>query len=193
MHMHSFRAVLATFFVLGTARYTTADDYLIDAAHSGVTFKISHLGLSEVHGRFNNFSGAFTLDSSDPAKSSFTLNIKPDSIDTNNTGRDNHLRGPDFFNVKQFPVFGFKSTSVKPIDGGYEVTGNLTLHGATKPITFSLKGGRMAEFPKGKQRTGFTTELAIKRSDFGVAASERMNQMLGDEVSIAIGFEGTKK
>ena len=89
---------------LASARYATADDYVIDAAHSGVTFQISHLGLSYVHGRFNDFSGSFTIDSSDPAKSSFKLNIKSESVDTNNAERDNHLRSPDFFNAKQFPA-----------------------------------------------------------------------------------------
>jgi len=188
-----FKLALASIVLLGLGTAAFADDFVIDAVHSGVTFKILHLGLSEVHGRFNTFSGNFTIDPSDPAKSSFTLNIKPESIDTNNSQRDNHLRSPDFFNVKQFPVLGFKSTSVKPIEGGYEVTGDLTLHGATKSITFSLKGGRTAEFPKGRQRTGYTTELVLKRSVFGIATSERFNQALGDEVSIAIGFEGTKR
>ena len=113
------------------------------------------LGLSYIHGRFDDFTGNFTIDTSDPAKSSFTLTIKPESVDTNNAGRDTHLRGPDFFNVKQFPVISFTSTAVKPIEGGYEVTGDLTLHGETKPVTFSLKGGKTAQFHPGVERTGF--------------------------------------
>jgi polyisoprenoid-binding protein YceI len=174
----------------GLTALATADDYMIDPLHSSVSFQISHLGLSSVHGRFDQFSGAFTLDPSDPTKASFTLKIKPESIDTNNADRDKHLRGPDFFDVKQFPAFSFASTSVKPIEGGYEVTGDLTLHGATKPVTFSLKGGGSAEFPKGKRRTGFTTQLVLKRSDFGM---DKFVQMLSDEVSVEIGFEGVKK
>ena len=166
-----------------------ADDYTIDAVHSGISFKIKHAGLSYVHGRFNSFSGKFTLDSSDPSKSSFTMSIKPESIDTNNGGRDNHLRSPDFFNVKQFPTISFKSTSVKAIEGGYEVTGNLELHGTTNPVSFTLKGGGSAEFPKGVQRTGYATDFVIKRSDFGVG---RPMPVLGDEVYVSIGFEGTK-
>ena len=168
MRTHSFKMALAVFFLVGLGGYATADDYVIDAAHSGVTFQISHLNLSYVHGRFDSFSGSFTIDSSDPAKSSFKLNIKSESVDTNNAQRDTHLRSPDFFNAKQFPAITFASTAVKPIEGGYEVTGDLTLHGETKPVTFSLKGGRTAEFPRGVQRTGFSTELMLKRSDFGV-------------------------
>ncbi|MFI5454106.1 MAG: YceI family protein [Isosphaerales bacterium] len=183
------KTTLAVFFLLGLGRHAAADDFVIDAAHSGVTFKIKHLDLSYVHGRFDKFSGSFTLDSSDPAKSSFKMNIRSDSIDTNNAGRDNHLRGPDFFNAKQFPAITFTSTSVKPIEGGYEVTGDLTLHGETKPITFSLKGGRTAQF-QGAPRTGFSTELMLKRSEFRIV---KFPEMLGDEVYVSIGFEGAKK
>jgi polyisoprenoid-binding protein YceI len=174
----------------GLGAAATADDYTIDAAHSAVSFKISHAGLSYVHGRFDSFSGNFSVDSSDPTRSSFTLNIKPETINTNNNGRDTHLRSPDFFNVKQFPAVSFKSTSVKAIEGGYEVTGDLTLHGTTNPVTFNLKGGGSAEFPKGVQRTGFVTDFVIKRSDFGVG---KPTPALGDEVYVSIGFEGTKK
>jgi polyisoprenoid-binding protein YceI len=184
------KLVLAVCVLGGLGTTATADDYIIDAVHSGVSFKISHIGLSYVHGRFDSFSGKFTLDSSDPSKTSFALSIKPESVDTNNAQRDNHLRSPDFFNVKQFPTISFTSTSVKAIDGGYEVRGDLTLHGETRPVAFTLKGGRSAEFPKGVQRTGYVTDFVVKRSDFGVG---KTMPILGDEVYVSIGFEGTKK
>ena len=139
---------------------------------------------------WRDFAGDFRLDAGDPGKSSFKLNIKSQSVDTNNTGRDNHLRSPDFFNVKQFPTISFGSTNVKSVEGGYEVTGDLTMHGETKPVTFTLKGGKTAEFPKGVQRTGYSTDLVLKRSDFGVG---RPMAALGDEVFISISFEATKK
>jgi polyisoprenoid-binding protein YceI len=163
------------------------DYYAIDPTHSAVTFKISHLGLSWTHGRFNEVSGGVVLDGE---KASFTLNIKPESVDTGNAKRDEHLRSPDFFNVKQFPQFSFKSASVKPVKEGYEVTGDLTLHGTTKSITFLLGGGRKADFPKGVHRVGYSTELTIKRSDFGM---DKMLEAIGDEVRVAISFEGTKE
>jgi polyisoprenoid-binding protein YceI len=186
----TFLSGVSVLVLLGIAGAVTADDYAIDADHSSVSFKISHLGLSYVHGRFNTFSGGFSLDSSDPTKNSFKLDIKPQSIDTNSPKRDNHLRSPDFFNAKQFATAGFKSTSVKPVEGGFEVSGDLTLHGTTKPVTFTLKGGETKEFPKGFSRTGFSTDFVIKRSDWGVG---KATPALGDDVFVSISFEGTAK
>jgi polyisoprenoid-binding protein YceI len=175
------------FVAVGPAR--AADEYVVDAMHTGVQFKISHLGLSWTQGRFNDIAGSFTLDA-DPAKCSFRLTIKPASIDTNNKKRDEHLRSPDFFNVKQYPTIKFESTAVKATKDGYQVTGDLTLHGVTKSVTFALTGGRKAEFPKGVQRTGFSTELVVKRSDFGM---DKFTEAIGDKVYLAISFEGAKK
>ncbi len=141
-------------------------------------------------GRFNELSGNFTLDAADASKSSFAVTVKAESIDTNNAKRDEHLRSPDFFNSKQFPTLIFKSTAVKAIKDGFQVSGDLTIHGVTKPVTFNLLGGRSAEFPKGMQRTGYTTEFTIKRSDFGM---DKMLEAIGDDVHLAISFEGTKK
>jgi polyisoprenoid-binding protein YceI len=157
-------ALLAAALLIGlSAPAFAADDYTIDGMHSAVSFKVSHLGLSWTHGRFNDFSGAFALDP-DASKCSFSLTIQASSIDTNNKKRDAHLSSPDFFNVKQYPTMAFKSTAVKAIKNGYEVTGDMTLHGKTKSITFALVGGRKGEFPKGVQRTGFSTDLVLKRS-----------------------------
>ena len=183
-------AVFVAFVMAGQAR--AADDYTIDPVHSGVYFKIQHVGLSNVFGRFNEFSGTFTVDPNDSSKCSFAMSIKTTSVDTNNAARDKHLRSPDFFNDKQFPTIDFKSTAVKRIKDGYEVTGNLSMHGETKPITFTLTGGKTAEFPKGVTRTGYTTELMLRRTDFGVGANIPP-ATLGEEVHIAIGIEGTKK
>jgi polyisoprenoid-binding protein YceI len=192
MYKQFVRMALAGVLYFGLGTTAKADDYAIDSVHSGISFQISHLGLAYVHGRFDDFSGSFTIDTSDPSKSAFSLTIKSESVDTNNSKRDDHLKSPDFFNVKQFPTINFTSTAVKPIDGGYEVTGDLTLHGVTKPITFSLKGGGSAEFPKGVSRTGFSTSqmIVVKRSDFSVG---KPMPVLGDEVYVTISFEGAKK
>ena len=167
-----------------------ADEYALDGMHTAVTFRVSHLGLSWVYGRFNDVTGNFTIDPGDPARCSFALDVKTESIDTGNQKRDGHLASPDFFNVKQYPLLTFKSTAVRAIEGGYEVTGDLTLRGVTRPVTFPLKGGRTAEFPKGVQRTGYSTELTIKRSEFGM---DKMPDAVGDPVHIAVSFEGVKK
>ena len=183
---------LAALLVLAglAASAPAADEYALDPMHSAVSFKVSHLGLSWTHGRFNDVSGSFTIDPDNADRCSFSLAIKVASLDTNNTKRDEHLRSPDFFNVKTYPTMTFKSKSVKSVKDGYEVTGDLTLHGETKSLTFALKGGRKAEFPKGVQRTGYSTELMLKRSDFGM---DKMKPAIGDEVYISISFEGTKK
>ena len=152
-------------------------------------FKISHSDLDWVFGRFNDFSGEFTIDPSDPSKSSFTMKIDPNSVDTNNAKRDGHLKSPDFFNTKQFPTMGFTSTSVKPIEGGFEVTGDFTFHGQTKPVTFNLKGGKTVTMKK-MQKTGYTAEFPIKRSEFGVS---KFSPMLGDDVWVTVSFQGVKK
>ncbi len=192
MRKASLKAMLAVALTaaIGVFSSARADDYELDAMHAGVSFKVSHLGLSWTQGRFNDFSGSFSLDP-DPTKCSFSLDIKATSVDTNNKKRDEHLRSPDFFNVKQYPNITFKSTAVKAIKDGYEVKGDLSLHGETKSVTFSLVGGRKAEFPKGVQRTGYTTELTIKRSDFGIG--KKFGAALGEDVHISISFEGTKK
>jgi polyisoprenoid-binding protein YceI len=183
-------AVACVVIVGGSNSARAEDSYAVDDVHSSVTFKVSHLGLSYIHGRFDSFTGDFTINAEDPGKIHFGLSIKADTVDTNNAGRDTHLKSPDFFNTKQFATISLKSTAVKAIKQGYEVTGDLTMHGVTKPVTMILEGGGKAEFPKGTQRTGFSTTLTLKRSDFGM---DKMTEAIGDEVAISIGLEGKKK
>lgn len=166
-----------------------ADEYAYDPVHSSVSFKARHLDISWIHGRFNEVSGKFTIDREHPSQSNFELSIKADSVDTANQKRDEHLRQPDYFDTKQFPTIDFKSTSVKPIDGGYEVTGEFTMHGVTKPVTVVLRGGKELEF-KGAKRVGFSTELSLKRSDFGF--DKHAIGPIGDEALIFIDCEGVR-
>jgi polyisoprenoid-binding protein YceI len=187
--LRSFAGLTITVAALVAVAPARADDYAIDGMHAGINFEISHLGLSWVHGRFNDFTGTFAIDP-DPAKCSFALTIKAGSIDTNNQKRDDHLRSPDFFNAKQFPTITFASTAVKPTKDGYDVTGDLTMHGVTKSITLPLVGGHKAEFPPGVPRTGFSMTSSVKRSEFDVS---KFAEAVGDEVFVSISFEGTKK
>src|SRR6056297_903717 len=158
--------LVATSSLLGNQSCQAADEYDYDLVHSSVSFKARHLDISWIHGRFNEVSGKFVIDRDQPAKSTFALTIKADSVDTANKARDEHLRQPDYFDTKQYPTIEFKSTSVKPIDGGYEVTGDFTMHGTTKQITFNMMGGKEHDF-RGTKRVGFSTELSVKRSDYG--------------------------
>jgi polyisoprenoid-binding protein YceI len=183
-----FVLVVLTF---GAARSSmeAADNYSVDLDHSSMTFMIQHLGISFVHGRFNEFSGSFTIDKEKPDNSSFTMNIKAESIDTAIKKRDERLRGPDFFDVKKFPDMTFKSTKVEVIDGHYKITGDFTMHGVTKSIHFKLEGGKTIEF-KGTTRIGFATAFVLKRGDFGINA---LPEGIANDVNIFIGFEGIKK
>jgi polyisoprenoid-binding protein YceI len=167
----------------------SADEYGVDLVHSSVSFKAKHMGISWVHGRFNTFSGTISFDKADPAKSSFELSIKPDSVDSGNKQRDAHLASADFFDAKQFANVTFKSTSVKPVKDGFEVEGDFTMHGTTNKIKFLLEGGKEAEM-RGMKKIGFFTDLKIKRSDYGM---DKMLDGIGDEVQVSIGLEGNKK
>ena len=177
-------------FVVSFARPAAAENFSVDPVHSSVTFKAEHMGISWIHGRFNSFSGNFAYDKANPAKSTFELTIKADSIDTANEGRDKHLKSGDFFDAGQFATLSFKSTSVKSVKDGLEVKGDFTMHGQKKPISFILKGGKEIEF-QGKKRIGFWTDLTIKRSEFGMA--DKMPGMLGDEIPVSVSFEGLGK
>lgn len=169
---------------------TAADEYAFDPVHSSVSFKARHLDISWIHGRFNEAEGKFILDRQAPEKSKFELSIKADSVDTANKQRDEHLRQPDYFDTKQFPTIDFKSTSVKTIDGGYEVTGDFTMHGKTKKVTLTMKGGKEHDF-KGTKRVAFSTELSVKRSDYGF--DPKAIGPIGDEALIFIDCEGVAK
>lgn len=174
----------------GASPASAADEYDYDLVHSSVSFKARHLDISWIHGRFNDVSGKFSLDREDPSKSTFSLTIKTDSIDTANKGRDEHLRQPDYFDTKQFPTIEFRSTRVKAIDGGYEVTGDFTMHGTTKQIMLTFMGGMEHQFKKVK-RVAFSTKLSLKRSDYGF--DKNAIGPIGDKALIMIDCEGVRE
>jgi polyisoprenoid-binding protein YceI len=181
--------------VASSLRPARADDFAIDNSHTSVIFGVSHLGYSITYGRFNNVSGTFTLDAKGPEASTFQVAIDVASIDTNDAKRDEHLRGPDFFNAGEFPVISFKSTKVAPrkTETGIvlDVTGDLTMHGVTKPITLELQKLGEGPGPGGNDfRTGFSGQAKLKRSDFGMTG---MVGPVGDEVAITISIEGVRK
>lgn len=167
-----------------------ADEYAFDPVHSSITFKARHLDISWIHGRFNEAEGKFAIDKQDPGKCRFQFSIKVDSVDTANKARDEHLRQPDYFDTKQFPTIDFRSTSVKAVKGGYEVTGDFTMHGKTKQVTLTIEGGKEAEF-MGTKRIGFSTHLQLKRSDYGFDKTQI--GLIGDEALVYVDFEGARK
>ncbi len=164
--------------------------YKIEPTHASVAFRIRHLDISWTYGRFDDVSGTLVMDPKNPSNSSLSVVIKAASINTGNSKRDAHLRSPDFLNVKQFPAITFKSKSFKRTKEGYDVIGNFSLHGVTREITLSLKGGKTAEFPKGVHRIGFSSELSLLRKDFGMT---NLLGPVGNEVQVGISFEGAYK
>ena len=165
--------------------------FQIDPVHSVVQFWIGHLGVSEFPGRFDAISGSFTFDAAHPSSDKVLVEVPMESLDTNFDKRNKDLLGPDFFNARQFPKMTFTSTSVKMknADEG-ELSGNLTLHGVTKPVTFSLRHVGAGPDPWGGYRSGYVAETVIHRSDFG------MNYMLNgiaDAVKVQLNIEGKKQ
>lgn len=168
--------------------------YKVDPVHSFVVFRIRHLNVGNAYGRFNEPTGTVTYDSGNPEALAFDLTIQAEKVDTGHQGRDAHLRRADFFDAKQFPTITFKSTAAKKAadqEGEkYEVTGDLTLHGVTKPITVTV--AKVGEGPgqRGAQLSGWETRFTIKRSDFGM---NFMQGPLGDEVTLVVALEAAKQ
>lgn len=169
------------------AAAAAAASYKVDPVHSMVIFKVKHMGAGNFYGRFNQVSGTFTIDDADPSKSRVEFEVKADSIDTANKQREDHLKGPDFFNVVQFPAITFKGKEVKKSgEGAYEVAGDLTLHGVTKPLKAKVEHVGSGKGRGGGAIAGFEATFTVKRSDFG------MNFMvgpLGDEVHLIVSVE----
>jgi polyisoprenoid-binding protein YceI len=174
-----------------TPAHAALNAYTIDNIHSSVIFRVQHFGAGHVYGRFNTFSGSFTIDDAKPEASSVNISVDVASIDTNQKDRDKDLLSPDYLDAGAFPKITFVSTAVKAAgDKAYEVTGNLTLHGATKAVTVRMEKTGEALDKWGDYRLGLEGTLEIKRTDYG------MNKHLdgvGDAVRLLIAIEGTKK
>ncbi len=162
-----FGAVLAT----SSPMMTYAAEYQIDndGAHASINFKIKHLGYSWLQGRFNRFSGHFSYDEAKPNASEVSVKIDTSSLDSNHAERDKHLRSADFLDVKRFPTATFDSSSVVFADAGHgEVSGELTLHGVTKKISFPIEKIGEGKDPWGGYRAGFSGKTALKLKEFGI-------------------------
>lgn len=162
----------------------------IDPGHSGVSFKVRHL-FSKVPGKFDKFSGVIQFDPKNPAAASVKVTIQTASINTDIAKRDEHLRSPGFFDAEKFPELSFVSTGVKVVDATHwQVAGNLTMKGVTKPVTLEVEytGSGPAN---GGSVSGFSAKTKINRQDFGVSWNTVIEgtKMLGDEVEIEINIE----
>jgi polyisoprenoid-binding protein YceI len=160
------------------------ETYKVDTVHSTAIYRVQHMKVGHLYGRFNDISGTFTIDEQAPEKSAFDLKVAANSLDSANPKRDQHLKGPDFLNAKQFPTISFKSKKVSKLGaGGFTVEGDLTLHGVTRPVTVKVEN-----VVSGGQRAGLEATFEFKRSDFGMTG---MLDMVGDQVKMIVSLEGT--
>jgi polyisoprenoid-binding protein YceI len=162
----------------------------IDGSHSTAEFSVRHLMITNVKGRFGTLSGTVDYDPEKPEAAQIDVSIDATSVDTRDEKRDAHLRSPDFFDVEKFPTLTFKSTSVKKTDDGFAATGDLTIHGVTKPVTLEVEGpSAVSKDPWGNTRIGASATAKINRKDFGLnwnAALEAGGVLVGEQVKISI-------
>ncbi|GAB1327379.1 YceI family protein [Streptomyces sennicomposti] len=163
-------------------------DYTIDPAHSTLGFTARHAMVTNVKGRFTEFTGTLHLDGADPAASTAALDIAMDSIDTGSADRDGHLKSADFFRTGEFPSMTFRSTEAEALGGDdYRITGDLTILGVTKPVTIDLEFNGAAKDPFGNERVGFEGKTEILRSEWGLtwnAALETGGVLISDKVKL---------
>ena len=164
-----------------------------DKGHSGVDFSILHMSLSKVRGHFGNIGGAITLNDADISKSTVNVTIDVTTVDTGVTNRDNDLKSAKFFDATQFPTATFVSTSVAKSGAGLTVSGNLTLHGVTKPVVLQVEGptGPVTGMDK-KPHSGFSATTTVKRTDFGIATGYP-STVVGDDVALTIDLDVVKQ
>ncbi len=184
---NSLTMVLLTAFIATPA---WAAKFNIDPAHTSITFKVPHMVISKVKGRFDKFEGSFDFDEKSQKLDNVQVKIQADSISTNQADRDKHLKSPDFLDVAKFPTIEFKGTKViyesaKP----KKVEGKITIHGVTKDITLDVEYKGAVTDPMGVRRIGFEIETKLNRKDFGLVwnkALETGGVVVGDNVDIDI-------
>jgi len=162
---------LALILAIAVPSMASAADYVIDTkgAHAFIQFRIKHLGYSWLSGRFNDFGGSFSFDEANSNASKVEVNIKTASIDSNHAERDKHLRGKDFLDVSKFPEARFVSTAYKDNgDNTAVLSGNLTLHGVTRPITIAVTQIGHGPDPWGGYRRGFEGTTTLKLADYNI-------------------------
>lgn len=190
-------ALLAVITVLALAPQAMAETktYTIDPDHSNMGFTVRHM-FSNLEGRFGTFSGAISLDPKTGQVTAAKGVIETASVDTRHAKRDGHLKSPDFFDAAKYPTMTFTGKTFKPGKDGTEITGDFTLRGVTKPVTFTTKFLGAGPDPWGNQRMGLSAHARINRKDFGVDFNKVLDSgglLIGDEVDIDLEIEGISK
>jgi len=178
--------------LLASATPGRAADYTIDLTHSHILFTIDHLGFAKIVGLFSDFSGSISFDANSAPSSKLNVTIKTDSLQTQFAPRDKDLKGADWFNSTEFPEITYVGTEfVKKDDHTRTVTGKLTLHGVTKPVTLNVVVNKVGQNPLDKiDSAGFSARGTLKRSDFGM---KTYLGAIGDDIDLIIEIEAKKK
>jgi len=188
-----FALLLVAIAFTSTSIAQTAKTWNVDKMHSAVKFTVSHLVISEVDGSFKIFDGNLVSTKEDftDAKINFTVDVN--SINTDNTGRDGHLKGDDFFNAEKYPKMTFVSTSFTKKSGSmYELTGNLTIRDVTKKVTFAVKYGGTTKDPYGNTKAGFKATGTINRLEYGLkwnTLTEAGGAVVGSDIDLTVNLE----
>ena len=176
-----------------TKTSTGTTNWNFDPSHTQVRFNVSHLVISETEGVFRKASGTVSTTGSDftDARISFTIDVN--SIDTDNEGRDKHLKGDDFFNAEKYPQITFVSTSLKKVSGNnYKLTGNLTIRDVTKPVVLDVVYGGTTKDPWGNTRAGFKVKGTVNRFDYNLkwnTMTEAGGAVVGENVDLVANVE----
>jgi len=169
---------------------------VIDPVQSLIGFSVRHMVISNVRGRFTRFSGRISYNRTDTVHSSVSVDIDTASVNTENTDRDNDLRGPKFFDAARFPKIVFRSKRIEQQCDGYLCVGDLTLHGVTKEVAFPFEiTGRQKDL-QGKERIGFEGELKLDRREFSLTYDERLGNggpVVGNEIKIEVSLEAVQE
>lgn len=188
------RFIWSVLFIGGAAFASTYD---LDPAHSGASFKVRHMMISNVHGKFTGLKGSVDYEPGKPAATTIEATISAATVDTGEPKRDEHLKSPDFFDVAKYPSLAFKSKSVtKTGDNKYNVAGDLTMHGVTKPVVLDVETTPEVKDPWGNSRFGASATTKVNRSDFGLTwnkALETGGVMVGDDIEITLELELVKR
>ncbi len=173
----------------------TAAEWRIDTNHSAAQFSVKHMMVSTVRGAFEKMTGTVDYDPAAPEKASVKVEIDVSTVNTRNAKRDALLKGPDFFNVEEFPTMTFESSKVEKAGSGMKLTGNLTLHGVTKEVIFDVEGPAPPIKSRGGLRSGATATTKISRKDFGLTWNRMLEAggvTVGDEIALIIDIEMTQ-
>ncbi|OJH39186.1 YceI family protein [Cystobacter ferrugineus] len=183
--------------VLAVPSFVFAAEYDVDAAHSSADFSVRHMMVSNVKGSFKVMAGTVNIDDKDITRSTVQATLDAGSINTNEPKRDEHLKSADFFNTAQFPTITFKSTKVAKAGKNLKVTGDLTMHGVTRPVVLDVVGPTPeVKDAFGGIRRGVEATTKLNRKDFGLAwnkALEAGGVAVGEEVTISLALELTPR